>query len=78
MAGASATVPPTAAETGAEVQPRVGYTDFLNMPDDGRRYEIHGGELVVVPSPLLLHQIRRRMPVAPSTAVLRGCLTRGT
>ena len=38
-------------------QPRVGYTDLVNMPDDGRRYEIHGGELVVVPSPLLLHQI---------------------
>ena len=39
------------------VQPRVGYTDLVNMPADGRRYEIHGGELVVVPSPLLLHQI---------------------
>ena len=39
------------------VQPRVGYTDLVNMPDDGCRYEIHGGELVVVPSPLLLHQI---------------------
>ena len=39
------------------LQPRVGYADLLNMPDDGRRYEIHGGELVVVPSPLLLHQI---------------------
>ena len=39
------------------VQRRVGYADLANMPDDGRRYEIHGGELVVVPSPLLLHQI---------------------
>ena len=33
------------------VQPRVGYADLERMPDDGRRYEIHGGELVVVPSP---------------------------
>ena len=38
-------------------QSRVGYTDLVNMPDDGRRYEIHGGELVVVPSPLPRHQM---------------------
>ena len=40
-----------------DVQPRFGYNDLLAMPEDGRRYEIHGGELVVVPSPLLRHQI---------------------
>ena len=40
-----------------DAPPRVGYTDLVAMPDDGRRYEIHGGELVVVPSPLLRHQI---------------------
>ena len=40
-----------------EVQPAVGYSDLLVMPEDGRRYEIHGGELVVVPSPLPVHQI---------------------
>ena len=39
------------------VQRRVGYSGLVNMPDDGCRYEIHGGELVVVPLPLLLHQI---------------------
>ena len=39
------------------VQPRVGYADLLAMPEDGRRYEIHGGELVVVPSPMPCHQI---------------------
>ena len=39
------------------VQPRFGYTDLENMPDDGRRYEIYGGELVVVPSPLVRHQV---------------------
>ena len=37
-------------------QPRFGYADLLAMPDDGRRYEIHGGELVVVPAPILRHQ----------------------
>ena len=40
-----------------DVLPRVGYTDLLSMPNDGRRYEIHGGELVVVPAPRLRHQI---------------------
>ncbi len=40
-----------------DVQPRFGYRDLLVMPDDGRRYEIHDGELVVVPSPLPCHQI---------------------
>ena len=39
------------------VQPRVGYTDLENLPDDGRRYEIYEGELVVVPSPLVRHQV---------------------
>ena len=40
-----------------DAPPRVGYADLVAMPEDGRRYEIHGGELVVVPSPLLRHQI---------------------
>lgn len=39
---------------------RVGYTDLLALPEDGRRYEIHQGELVVVPSPLLRHQLAAR------------------
>ena len=39
-----------------DVHARVGYADLLAMPDDGRRYEIHGGELVVVPAPRLRHQ----------------------
>ncbi len=32
------------------------YEDLLNTPNDGRRYEIIGGELVVSASPLLKHQ----------------------
>ena len=39
-----------------DVQSQVGYADLLAMPADGRRYEIHAGELVVVPSPLPRHQ----------------------
>ena len=39
---------------------RVGYTDLLALPEDGRRYEIHEGELVLVPSPLLRHQLAAR------------------
>ena len=39
-----------------DVRQRFGYADLTAMPDDGRRYEIHGGELVVVPAPVLRHQ----------------------
>ena len=36
---------------------RVSFTDLQRMPDDGNRYELYDGELRVVPSPLLKHQI---------------------
>jgi len=39
------------------VKPRVGYTDLLHQPEDGRRYEIYDGDVFVVPSPLPLHQV---------------------
>ena len=32
------------------------YDDLLQMPDDGKRYEIVGGELYVSPSPVPKHQ----------------------
>ena len=47
-----------------QLQSRFGYGDLVVMPDDGRRYEIHGGELVVVPSPRLGHQIAAARLVA--------------
>ena len=55
-----------------DAQPRVGYGHLLSMPDDGRRYEIHGGELVVVPAPRLRHSLSKcprafSTPVAGST-----------
>jgi Uma2 family endonuclease len=32
------------------------YEEFAQLPDDGNRYEVIGGELYVTPSPRLLHQ----------------------
>ena len=37
--------------------PRVSYADLERWPDDGRRYELYDGEVFVIPSPILLHQI---------------------
>jgi Uma2 family endonuclease len=39
------------------VRPRLTFADLERMPDDGRRYELYDGEVVVVPAPLPLHQI---------------------
>jgi Uma2 family endonuclease len=33
------------------------YQDLLTAPDDGNRYEIFEGELIVTPSPIVKHQI---------------------
>ncbi len=33
------------------------YLDYAMLPDDGRRYELHEGELSVTPSPGLRHQL---------------------
>jgi Uma2 family endonuclease len=35
---------------------RVSYAELQQWPDDGRHYELHDGEVVVVPSPLPKHQ----------------------
>jgi Uma2 family endonuclease len=32
------------------------YQDYLNLPDDGKRYQIIGGELFMVPAPTPYHQ----------------------
>lgn len=37
--------------------PRVSFADLERWPENGRRYELYDGEVYVVPSPLLLHQI---------------------
>jgi Uma2 family endonuclease len=36
---------------------KLTYEDYVSLPDDGRRYEILDGELVVSPSPTTRHQI---------------------
>ena len=33
------------------------YQDYAALPDDGKRYEIHDGELSVMTAPTSLHQI---------------------
>jgi Uma2 family endonuclease len=33
------------------------YADYAELPDDGRRYELHQGELSVTPSPGTRHQL---------------------
>ncbi|HEV2109350.1 MAG TPA: hypothetical protein VGR16_13905 [Thermomicrobiales bacterium] len=32
------------------------YDDLIQMPDDGKRYEIVGGELLMSPSPIPIHE----------------------
>ena len=39
------------------VDPRVTYAELEQWPDDGRRYELYGGEVIVVPAPLPIHQV---------------------
>ena len=39
------------------VDPRVTYAELEQWPDDGRRYELHGGAVIVVPTPLPIHQL---------------------
>jgi Uma2 family endonuclease len=35
---------------------KLTYDDYVDLPDDGKRYEILDGELAVTPSPLIRHQ----------------------
>jgi len=36
--------------------PRVSFAELQRWPDDGRRYELYDGEVIVVPAPLGRHQ----------------------
>ena len=38
------------------IRVRLTYEDYAALPDDGRRYELHEGELSVTPAPGLNHQ----------------------
>ena len=39
-----------------ELKRKLDYDDYVNLPDDGKRYEILDGELYVSPAPSPLHQ----------------------
>ena len=38
------------------VDPRVSFAELCQWPEDGRRYELYDGEVIVVPAPLPRHQ----------------------
>jgi Uma2 family endonuclease len=40
----------------SEVNPRVSFAELAAWPDDGRRYELYDGEVIVVPAPFPRHQ----------------------
>jgi Uma2 family endonuclease len=56
------------------VRPPLTFADLERMPDDGRRYELYDGEVVVVPSPLPRHQmvLNRLMEVLGAYARQHG------
>ena len=39
------------------VDPRVSFAELCQWPDDGRRYELYDGEVIVVPAPVPRHQV---------------------
>jgi len=48
-----------------ELKPKLSYSDLQVTPDDGRRYELVRGELLVTPSPTPIHQrILKRLHLA--------------
>ena len=51
---------------------RLTYDDLRDMPDNGQRYEIIGGELIVNPAPRREHQeVAAYLDIAPGAL---GCL----
>ncbi|MGH6690717.1 MAG: Uma2 family endonuclease [Gammaproteobacteria bacterium] len=52
---------------------RVSFADLQRMPDDGNRYELYDGELRVVPSPLLRHQIVSQRLLLVLVEYANGC-----
>jgi len=40
-----------------QVNVKYTYSDLLTVPEDGNWYELFEGDLIITPSPVLLHQI---------------------
>lgn len=53
---AMATTEPTTRRTVLQGEPPFTVDDLLKFPDDGNRYELFNGSLLVSPSPIPLHQ----------------------
>lgn len=47
------------------------YEDYLNIPDDGNRYEIIEGELFVTPPPITVHQYASMRVLVSLSGVIR-------
>lgn len=47
---------PALAYSDATQKTKLTYQDYVNMPDDGHRYELIDGELIMVAAPLTIHQ----------------------
>ena len=43
----------------ATARTHLSYEEFLQLPDDGHRYELNEGELIMVPSPVPRHNLIR-------------------
>lgn len=49
----------------AAARAKLTYEDYAALPDDGRRYELHDGEIELTPAPTLRHQkVSRRLHFA--------------
>jgi Uma2 family endonuclease len=56
--------------TTTEISSKLTYDDYVNFPNDGKRYEIIDGELYVNPSPHMKHQrVLLRLAIALSRFV---------
>jgi Uma2 family endonuclease len=56
--------------TTTEISSKLTYDDYVNFPNDGKRYEIIDGELYVNPSPNMKHQrVLLRLAIALSRFV---------
>jgi Uma2 family endonuclease len=60
---------------GTEVIPKLTYEEFRQLPDDGKRYELIGGEVHLTPAPHTKHQyVVHNVDIALSVYVQKSSL----